>query len=574
MRISGTAYPLPPSPDHVQQTTTPYIQNNQPLHQHQYLFPSRSQSVNRHTPNSFDYHELGFKSALPISSSPTPPPIRSPNSQRYVVQHNINVPSLSSPSSTTTTPGGVVTTANGGSGKGRLLPYPPIVGEAELFHPRPRIGLGVGGLAGGLEDRLDGGGGGGGEESVYCSALESQTESADSESGSSGGGNEEASIGRSESEIGVENEATVEQDRDGVKDAEKTEEEEPSIQELLNSQPQVPPRTISGVEAWEMDLGETVKRISTSGTGGAGSILDIGGGGNKAGTKLGKREMKEGGKMTISVLDAELFEMPDQVGDFSLHESSTTTTTASTSTFALRQSAIGERESLIAERESSLDIRESSLDIRESSLAIRESSLDIRESSITTRESTFTTLEAGLSTDKSELDQRMINIQQRESNVEKRESEVRQREEKVEERETEVEKRKKEVEEWYQEKVTRSKWSPLPIEFARRLFATFLLPVLGEERTPRFLLPSSSSASTTTTVPGSSETNFSLLQQSTRITPYLISSWSIKRDFILNRVLGRGGGGGYFVLMSIGICVVFLRGFVRRILRVGGVGRR
>jgi hypothetical protein len=110
----------------------------------------------------------------------------------------------------------------------------------------------------------------------------------------------------------------------------------------------------------------------------------------------------------------------------------------------------------------------------------------------------------------------------------------------------------------------------LPIEFARRLFATFLLPVLGEERTPRFLLPST----TTTGVPGSSETNFSLLQQSARITPYLISSWSIKRDFLLNRVLGGGGGGGYFVLMSIGICVVFLRGFVRRILRVGGVGRR
>ena len=62
-----------------------------------------------------------------------------------MVQHNnVQPPSSSTP--------GVGGHSPGGRRKcGRLLSYPPIVGEAELFHPRPRMGVGVNGLACELE---------------------------------------------------------------------------------------------------------------------------------------------------------------------------------------------------------------------------------------------------------------------------------------------------------------------------------------------------------------------------------------------------------------------------------------
>ncbi|KAF8799060.1 hypothetical protein BYT27DRAFT_7176555 [Phlegmacium glaucopus] len=660
---TGVAFPLPPSPDHAQnQPTTPYyldsnhVLNTQPLslqqqhYQQPYFFPSYPQP--NHTPAAVDYYELGFKNALPISSSPGPsgPPVRSPNSQRYVVQHNPH-------SVQSSTPGG---SARTGGSTGRLLPYPPIVGEAELFHPRPRMGLGVGGLADGLadgfgEDREIGEAGRGREdESAYCSALESQTESVASESEGGGtiDGSEEGSAARSRMkespESGFGTEVTAKEDGDGPKDPEKVE-EEPSIQDLLLVEPQPQPHTISGVEAWEMELGETVKRISNTGAA-AGLTMSVGTG-SKARTRPRKKEVlmgeigrksgragagldgKEGGRRITGVLNPGLFEAPDQAesagdgadggsiddkylnaGSIPLPDSSPS---ASTSAIISRESILDERESTIAGRESSLDIRESSIVERESVLtgrelliAERESSLDIRESSIAERESTITGRESAVTADKSEIQQRITDLEKRELDVSKRESEVQKWEQEVSEREIKVEGREDEVKEWYEGKLVeiemvlkdipppiatstststpastsitskttvQSKWPASPIDFARRLCATFLLPVLGEERTPGFLLRgdelsrvdectssttiSSTSATTTTTTstpPASSTT------PSRPVTPPLVPSWTLKRDFFLNRVLV--GGGSYFVLMSIGICVVLLRGFVRRIL--------
>ena len=614
-----------------------------------------------------------------------------------MVQHN-NV----QPSSTSSTTPGVGSHSTGGSAKSsRLLPYPPIVGEAELFHPRPRMGVGVGGLAGGLEDGLDEDEEG--DETTYHSALEIQTGITDSENGDSG----DESTAMSEETPGSANEIEIRvgsNPTDGVEHPEKAKEEgeeEPSIQDLLLSQCQTRPRVISGVEAWEIELGETVKRISssTAAPAAAGSISSIGG--TKIRTRPRKRELMgetgrmsgrmSGGmsgkmreanglskKMMTSVLGPELFEAPNSAAsctegdtvDDKGSEASVPLPDSGVSTFSdssiSRQSALDERESTIAILESSLNVRESSIaerdtliTKRESSIIDRESSLDIRESSITSRESTISKLgsaitarESALTTYESEIQRRMGDIQQREMEVEKRESDVERREQEVSERETRVEKRESEVErreqevaeretreerrgselekrvseretrverrevevkEWYQRKLSEidervlvldvppppttitasaassstpvastctctanSKWPSSPIEIARRLCATFLLPVLGEERTPGILLPGNGAASSST----SSETTSSTSTTSTTTTsssPTLpgVPFWSLKRDFFLNRLLGATvGGGSFLVLVGIGICVIFLRGVVRRVLRVGGFGRR
>ena len=600
-----------------------------------------------------------------------------------MVQHNHVQPSLSSLS---TTPG-VGSHSTGGSGKGsRLLPYPPIVGEAELFHPRPRMGVGVGGLAGGLEGGLDEDAEEEeeGDESTYHSALDIETGISDSENGDSGEGSTAVSeeTPGSENEIEVDIETGVESDpTDGVEHPEKVKEEggeaeEPSIQELLLAQSQTQPRVISGVEAWEIELGETVKRISNNGSSSAApaeSISSIGG--TKIRTRPRKRELidetgRMSGKMSevnslskkmmTSVLGPELFEAPNSCveGDtVDAKESEASVPLPDSAAFAStssdhpstisRQSALDERESSIAILESSLSVRESSIaerdsliTQRESSIADRESSLDIRESSVISRESTISELESAITaresaitTYETEIQRRMGDIQQREMEVEKRECEVEKREQEVSERETRVEKRESEVEkrvseretrverrevevkEWYQKKLSEidekmvvvdvpppppppsttasaassstpaasnctctanSKWPPSPMEFARRLCATFLLPVLGEERTPKILLPSngavdSSTTSSSTTTSSTSTTSTTSTSPNRPGLPF----WSLKRDFFLNRLLGATvGGGSFLVLVGIGICVILLRGVVRRVLRVGGFGRR
>ena len=558
-----------------------------------------------------------------------------------MVQHN-NV----QPSSSSSTPG-VSGHSTGGSGKGsRLLPYPPIVGEAELFHPRPRMGVGVGGLASGLEDGLeDGDVDEGGDETVYHSALEIQTEIADSENGGDGSpaATSEEAPG-SGNEIKIDIETRVGSDAtDGVEG-----EEEPSIQDLLLAQPQTRP----GVEAWEMELGETVKRISSNGSSAAAaaasSISSIGG--TKTRTRPRKRELmgeigRKSGKMhevgglskktMAGVLGPEFFEAPDSVascveGDTAVDDKGLKVTVpfpgSASAPSISRQSALDERESTIAILESSLNVRESCIaerdsliTERESSITERESSLDIRESSITSRESTISKLEcditareSALTTYESEIQRRMGDIERREMGVEKRESEVEKREQEVSEREMRVGRREVEVKEWYERKLSEidervlvvdppalvtassptlvaptctcitnksKKWPPSPMEFARRLCATFLLPVLGEERTSGLLLlpgdNEAANSSSTSSSSSTTSTSTTTTTSSSSATLPGVPFWGLKRDVFLNRLLGAtaAGGGSFLVLVGIGICVIFLRGVVRRVLWVGGFGR-
>lgn len=554
--------------------------------------------------------------------------------------------------------------------------------------------MGVGGLAGGLEDGLNG------DETVYHSALETQTESADSETGGGEEGSATSFEETPEYEAGVASNVTygVEPPIEGR--------EERSIQDA-QLQPQ--PRIISGVGAWDAELDETVKRTSGNSAAAAtpsGSTMSAGG--TKTRTRPRKRDLmirrtsgkksevddlSEGGstkEMTTGVLDLESFEAPAAENDIDddkglktsiplLDSTASASTAASLSASISRESVLDERESSIAERESSIAEREStiialesSLNVRESSIAERESLITKRESSITSRESTIsehestlTARESILSTDKSEIHRRMGDIQQREVEMEKRESEVGKREQEASEREMKVKRREEEVNEWYQGKlaeiervlvnvpppipastvpfspapswtrIAKSEWLPSPMEFASQLCTTFLLPVLGEQRTPAFLLPgnrvaSSSNSSTTTSVSTTtlpptttttktpfarskwppSPTEFARRLCATFLLPllgeertptFLLPStgvdssskssagtsvstttpppktplWTVKRDFSLNRLLrATVGGGSYIVFMSIGICLILLRGVVRRVLRVGGYWRR
>jgi hypothetical protein len=50
------------------------------------------------------------------------------------------------------------------------------------------------------------------------------------------------------------------------------------------------------------------------------------------------------------------------------------------------------------------------------------------------------------------------------------------------------------------------------------------------------------------------------------------SHFGLKRDFFINRLLGATAGGAFLWVLEY--VLFFLRGVVRRVLRVGGFGRR
>src|SRR6266545_8018801 len=153
---------------------------------------------------------------------------RSPHSQVFVVRHNPASPSN-------------VLHVDDKKSK-RLLPFPPMTGETHLHHPKPRRLIGTNTGVADLDSNDDNDNSGG------ISATDVTTYGTE--------GYETALETQSESESVVSTK-TVQQ-HDEVKDA-----EQPSIQELLVAAEVQTcfTKPISGVEAWELELGETVKRI-------------------------------------------------------------------------------------------------------------------------------------------------------------------------------------------------------------------------------------------------------------------------------------------------------------------------
>ncbi|KAF8173079.1 hypothetical protein BJ912DRAFT_1147973 [Pholiota molesta] len=154
-------------------------------------------------------YELGFRHAA------------SPHAQTFVVRHAPS-PSHRAPTAT----------ADGAGRPTRLLPYPPVTAETALHHPRPRRAVGVsdrdadGGDADTSQTSVEGDG-------TYVTPPESLASAFTSDSSPLGGADEEGGEG------------------------------ERSMAELLAAQPEGAhrPAAVSGAEAWELALGDTVKRV-------------------------------------------------------------------------------------------------------------------------------------------------------------------------------------------------------------------------------------------------------------------------------------------------------------------------
>jgi len=402
-------------------------------------------------------------------------------------------------------------------------------------------------------------------------------------------------------------------------------EHEPSIEELLArgstaSTPSPNANKISGVEAWEMELGETVKRISGSattpeafespsapsmsksmgvaagltasasaeigrkaarkadadargGTGRRGKDLKRGTGIMNLFAPLGdpdeEAEAEVGSLVKEDVGDETLIQVDDRQLSQREEELARREENISTREKALekREMAMEEREMGLRSREEHLNGRETAvaqldrdvadrglaLDERESAVSLREFALAQRESTLLEQESESLKLESGLLLRQAELVQREVELV---AQLEKVESEM---EESVREleRAREIERERERGHAAEVERVQRdteaaqanAKTSP-PVEMLKRLWGAYVLPIVGEERTPEFLKSSTPA------------------QPTSQDSPREISPRVIRRDFFL----GRYRGGGYLVLMSIGVCVVALRVVLGR--RAVGLGRR
>lgn len=430
--------------------------------------------------------ELGFR-----------PHVYSPHSQAYMVQHNPASPSNS-----------------GSSGK-RLLPYPPVMGEAQLHHPKPRrlVGTTTGADEDGLEELVEGNSGaGGGYESESESRLGtlkgssvpifSSGTSADADDTTEG--YVTAFDDQSQSGTSVYEPA---EDELSIEDLLASEEQDSSFKPLSNS--------ISGVEAWEMDLGDTIKRIreETGGInssvnakrGSSGSVAEIG---RKAGRgmngSMGSRRAGVDGIKRRGIMG--LFEFPGEI-PVPEEDSSPAAPVALVENHSA-EDALAERERLVAARETAVLLREEAVTEGEQSAALEWSTWRERQAS-----------------EEERLEIRLKEISGQSDELEQREKVLNSREEELQKKDQELKDREDEV------KIAESNIPSTPFDLLKRCWRMFLQPGSRTEAGP--------SSDKTTIRPSS---------------PYRTHVSSIRRDFFLGRLPG-----GYFVLMGIGFCVVALK---------------
>jgi len=429
---------------------------------------------------------------------------RSPNSQVFVVRHNPASPSNSF----------------GEANSKRLLPFPPVTGETHLHHPKPRR------LVGNIDDPsvTDPGS----NEHETNGAADSSTESYDT-----------ALEVQNESDEGV-----------GV--------EEPTIQELVASESTSKP--ISGVEAWESDLGETVKRIggdtdSPDSKRGR-SVAEIG---RKAGKHLtaprGARGISNGLKRD-HILG--LFDPPrDEIKMDSSSETEGKRLEELEKEVHSRKQHLCDMEQGVAERERVVSEREQAVSQKERVIAERELAIQCWELDVEHREGAVSVREKGLSdrqvleaeqwsTKQKEFQAQVIKaegsqrlLQAKQHALENQELNIASREERIRAREVELrlwEKRIEAKEEELNEKInaaavlaaSESSW-PISVNILRRCWRMLGMDV-------------SAAADS--------------------IVPHQTNPRTIRRDILF----GPSRSGGYLVLMSIGVCVVVLRalGKIRR----------
>ncbi|KAF9526331.1 hypothetical protein CPB83DRAFT_908443 [Crepidotus variabilis] len=527
-----------------------------------------------------------FSSTMYTSSSPAIPSdfemgfrprVYSPHSQAYMVRHNPASPS------------------NSGSGGKRLLPFPPVTGENQLHHPKPRRLVGTNTGVDDLDEL---------EENIVAGGYESESESRL--------GTIKATSSMSASDTNTDAYTTASEGRSGQSDTNsifsngtayqraEDEEEEPSMEELLASQEDISAATlsnsISGVEAWEMELGDTVKRIggkeslspsskANAKRGSNGSVAEIGrkAGRNKTGTigTMGSKKdgdgLKRGGIMGLFDLQPPAEQEPQGVEE-EVHAAPPAEKV---------QQVIDDRLNLLEDRERLVRSREEAVTLREEDVGRREVAFEQSRSSWKMRQaSEEEQLSLGFKDVRDqaeEIEHRERNLKAKEQAVGVKEDSLRRKEAEIRRKEEEVDSSKKRVaekEEMIVEEERRraaldgmenALW-PIPLGLLRKCWGTFVLPIVGEDRTPAFLHPSvakrpselteaPASSSSSTNGHGHQHTNGAASSTS---APYRTSTWSIKRDMFL----GRAPGGGYLVLMSIGVCVVALRVLSKR---AGGV---
>jgi len=502
---TGATFPLPHSP---QQTGNSYA--SPPL-----IGPAS------------DY-ELGFKQGA-----------HSPSSQVFVVRHN---------------PSPFNGRLSGDSKGKRLLPYPPVTAPAQLHHPRPRrlVGTNTGVADLGAE-----------EETGYESGVEGQDGTTSATSGTDGYNT--AFETQSEGESVVSNGTVHHQ-----------EEEELSMQALLAGQPIIP-GPITGVEAWEMELGDTVKRIG----GGAdphangknaGSVSEIGRKtGRNAGT-TGARRKPDGVKRDglMGLFSAPVEESPSVKQNGTEDEDRARLLDEREATLSLREQEVQRREEAVSRREDVVTVQEIEMLEKKTSSDNHWTSMNAQ---LATRDTQFEERDRALQAKERALSLKEAEVSLKETQMLKQEQEARlqldglnRREAEVQEERVRLGNKERVLDELAEkESIDAALW-PVPVGLLRKCWGTFVLPIVGEERTPGFLSTKPSQLSN----PGlrsPSEASTSSSQgesDSTRPAPYQTSPWNVKRDAIL----GRRAGGGYLVLMSIGVCVVVLRALGRR---AGGV---
>jgi len=424
---------------------------------------------------------------------------RSPHSQVFVVRHNPASPSNSF----------------GEANSKRLLPFPPVTGETHLHHPKPRR------LVGNIDD----------PSITDSESNEHETnEAADSSTESY----YSALEAQDESSEGVAL-------------------EEPTMQELVASESTTKP--ISGVEAWELDLGETVKRIGgdtdSPDPKRGGSVAEIG---RKAGKHLtaprGARGITDGSKRghILGLFDppkdeTKMDSSPETEGK-RLEELEKEVHSREQHLCDMEQS-VAERERVVSEREQAVSQKE--LVIAERELVIQRWELDVehREEAVSVQEKDLSDRQAleaeQWSTKQKEFQTQVIRVEDSQSllqakqhSLENQELAIATREERIRGREVELrlwEKRIEAKEEELNEKInaatalaaSESSW-PIPVNVLRRCWR-----MLGMD------------------VPADTDSSVS--------GPYQTNPRTIRRDILF----GPSRSGGYLILMSIGVCVVALR---------------
>ncbi|KAH9481982.1 hypothetical protein JR316_0006512 [Psilocybe cubensis] len=485
--------------------------------------------------------------------------------------------------------------AGSGGRPPRLLPFPPVVGHAVLHHPVPKRAVGVG-----VESATSDTG-----NEVWESALEDQEWAREVVQHEIGTLEDAKGILDQKIEKKIEKRKEEKEELDerikltkgafketqtGTDEAD--EEEEMSVQQLLlRGDPGVP--KISGVEAWEMELGETVKRIGANTSVSAnGKDVEIGrkaGGGSKRHNHTGKSEMKTKGRAELAGSQAQRGGLMGLFADDSEGAGVTPASTSSipekpteevdaenkaraeraeadnkqreekTAELNAREMALDEREREVRDRLASVEERERKVTIREEEVGKREVDIGKREDSVgkseealVQREVSIQTLEAGVKTREGELERLEKEARERETRVgvreveadsvwrdfEKREQDLKEYESNVQEKLAEVEKREQELKE-LEGVLHRGKE-----DLERREREVTQREIDAFEREEKEKKRPTTMEKTIQAVQESSDKCVETVPKAQQIhsaacpKPYLVSSWMLKRDYFLGRFIG------------------------------------